>query len=81
MFFYLFHYHLLAPEAVLNKFYPKFEQQQLSVEKIVPLSLEINREVHIKVTRPSEYGDRYKLFVINKKSFNQNFKLKITGIN
>jgi len=72
---------LLAPEAVLNKFYPKFEQQQLSVKKIEPLSLDINREVHIKVTRPSEYGDRYKLFVINKKSFNQNFTVKDYGIN
>jgi len=72
---------LLAPEAVLNKFYPKFEQQQLSVKKIDPLSLDINREVHIKVTRPSEYGDRYKLFVINKKSFNQNFTIKDYGIN
>jgi TRAP transporter 4TM/12TM fusion protein len=72
---------LLAPEAVLNKFYPKFEQQKLSVKKIEPLSLDINREVHIKVTRPSEYGDRYKLFVINKKSFNQNFTVKDYGIN
>jgi TRAP transporter 4TM/12TM fusion protein len=71
---------LLAPEAVLNKFYPKFEQQQLSIEKIVPLSFNSNREVHIKVTRPSEYGDRYKLFVINKKSFNQNFNIKDYGI-
>ena len=71
---------LLAPEAVLNKFYPKFEQQQLSVEKIAPLSLEANREVHIKVTRPSEYGDRYKLFVINKKSFNQNFNIQDYGV-
>jgi TRAP transporter 4TM/12TM fusion protein len=71
---------LLAPEAVLNKFYPKFEQQQLSVKQIEPLSLDINREVHIKVTRPSEYGDRYKLFVINKKSFNQNFTVKDYGI-
>ena len=71
---------LLAPEAVLNKFYPKFEQQQLSVEKILPLSLEANREVHIKVTRPSEYGDRYKLFVINKKSFNQNFNIQDYGV-
>jgi len=72
---------LLAPEAVLNKFYPKFEQQQLSVKQIEPLSLDINREVHIKVTRPSEYGDRYKLFVINKNSFNQNFTVKDYGIN
>ncbi len=72
---------LLAPEAVLNKFYPKFEQQQLSIKKIEPLSLDKNREVHIKVTRPSEYGDRYKLFVINKKSFNQNFTVKDYGIN
>jgi len=72
---------LLAPEAVLNKFYPKFEQQQLSAKQIEPLSLDINREVHIKVTRPSEYGDRYKLFVINKNSFNQNFTVKDYGIN
>jgi len=72
---------LLAPEAVLNKFYPKFDQKQLTVKKIEPLSLDINREVHIKVTRPSEYGDRYKLFVINKKSFNQNFSVKDYGIN
>ena len=71
---------LLAPEAVLNKFYPKFKQQQLSVEKIVLLSLEADREVHIKVTRPSGYGDRYKLFVINKNSFNQNFSVKDYGI-
>ena len=71
---------LLAPEVIFNKFYPKFEQQQLSVEKIVPLSLEANREVHIKVTRPSEYGERYKLFVINKKSFNQNFNIQDYGI-
>ena len=70
----------LAPEAVLNKLYPKFEQQKLSVKKIVPLSLEANREVHIKVTRPSEYWDRYKLFVIDKKSFNQNFNIKDYGI-
>jgi TRAP transporter 4TM/12TM fusion protein len=72
---------LLAPEVVLNKFYPKFEQQQLSVKKIVPLSFDVNREVHIKVTRPSEYGDRYKLFVISKKSFNQNFTVNDYGIN
>jgi TRAP transporter 4TM/12TM fusion protein len=66
---------LLAPEAVLNKFYPKFEQQQLSVKQIEPLSLDINREVHIKVTRPSEYGDRYKLFG----SFLSNFKSPTCG--
>jgi len=71
---------LLAPEAVLNKFYPKFEKQQLSIEKIAPISFDVNREVHIKVTRPSEYGDRYKLFVINKNSFNQNFNIKDYGI-
>jgi TRAP transporter 4TM/12TM fusion protein len=71
----------LAPEAVLNKFYPKFAQQQLSVKNIEPLTLDLNREVHIKVTRPSEYGDRYKLFVINKKSFNKNFTIKDYGIN
>ena len=39
------------------------------------LELEPNKEVHIKVTRPSEYGERYKLFVINKNSFEKKYTL------
>jgi TRAP transporter 4TM/12TM fusion protein len=71
----------LAPEAVLNKFYPKYQYQELSIKKMQNLSFEPNKEIHIKVTRRTEYGDRYKLFVINKDSFNQNFDLNEYGIN
>ena len=71
---------LLAPEFVLNKFYPKYDQQQLSVEKIQSLYFEPDKEVHIKITRRTDYGERYKLFVINEGSFDDNFNLKTYGI-
>ena len=59
----------LAPEYVLSKFYPKFNEQKLSAETIQNLSFDPAKEVHIKVTRVSEYGERYKLFVIDKRKF------------
>ena len=71
---------LLAPEFVLNKFYPKFEQQQLSVKKIQSLYFDPDKEVHIKITRKTDYGERYKLFVINEGSFDDNFNLETYGI-
>ena len=37
--------------------------------------------MHIRVTRPSEYGERYKLFVINKNSFEKKYTLENYGIN
>jgi TRAP transporter 4TM/12TM fusion protein len=70
----------LAPEFILNKFSPKYNQQQLSAEEIQSLYFEPEREVHIKVTRRTEYGDRYKLFVINKGSFKKNFNLETYGL-
>jgi len=36
--------------------------------------------VHLKVTRLSEYGERYKLFVIEKNSFENNFNLEDYGV-
>ena len=39
-----------------------------------------NRDVHIKITRFSEYGERYKLFVINKNTFDQDFNLEKYGL-
>ena len=70
----------LAPEFVLNKFYPKYEQQQLSAEKIQSLYFDPEKEIHIKVTRRTEYGDRYKLFVINEGSYNDDFNLETYGL-
>tara|TARA_B100002051_G_C16731757_1_gene638704 strand:- start:504 stop:2837 length:2334 start_codon:yes stop_codon:yes gene_type:complete len=70
----------LSPDFVLNKFYPKFDEQKLSTKEIEKLSFEPNREVHIKVTRRTEYGDRYKLFVIEKGSFENDFNLEMYGL-
>ena len=59
----------LAPDFVLNKFYPKFNEQKLSTDVIQNLTFNPKKEVHIKVTRLTGYGERYKLFVIDKNSF------------
>ena len=71
----------LAPEFVLNKFYPKFNVQKLSATSINSLSLDPSKEVHIKVTRVTEYGDRYKLFVIDDKKFEDQYNLEKYGLN
>ena len=65
---------LLAPDFVLNKFYPQYNYRDLT--QIHLLNLEPNREVRFKVTRLSEYGERYKLFVIEKNTFENNFTLR-----
>ena len=72
---------LFRPGYILDKFYPKFEEQTLQAEKINTLQFDPSREVHIKVTRRTEYGDRYKLFIIEKDSFNKQYDLKEYGIN
>ena len=68
----------LAPEFILNKFYPKFEF--LDLKNYKSISIDKDRDVHIKITRLSEYGERYKLFVISKNSFEQDFKFDDFGI-
>jgi len=70
---------LLSPEFVLNKFYPKYNY--LNIDQIQNLKLDSNKEVRIKVTRASEYGERYKLFVIEKNTFENEFNLEEYGIN
>tara|TARA_B100000579_G_scaffold55175_1_gene38959 strand:+ start:335 stop:2659 length:2325 start_codon:yes stop_codon:yes gene_type:complete len=70
---------LLSPDFVLNKFYPKYEYKDF--KNLHLLNLERNKEVHFKVTRPSEYGERYKLFVIEKNTFENDFNLEQYGIN
>jgi len=69
---------LLSPEFILNKFYPKYNYKD--VNQIQLLELDPKKEVRFKVTRPSEYGDRYKLFVIEKNTFESKFKLDEYGI-
>ena len=70
----------LAPDYVLGKFYPKFNEQNLSAESIQNLSFDPTKEVHIKVTRVTEYGERYKLFVIDKGKFENNYTLEEYGV-
>jgi len=70
---------LLAPDFVLNKFYPKYNYQDLT--KIHLLNLEPTKEARFKVTRTSEYGEKYKLFLIEKNTFQNKFTLEEYGIN
>ena len=69
---------LLSPDFVLNKFYPKYNYEEIS--KISSLKLDSEKEIQIKVTRPSLYGERYKLFVISKNTFEDQFTLEDYGI-
>ncbi len=70
----------LAPDFVMSKFYPKYNEQKLSSSAIQELTFDPSKEVHIKVTRFTEYGERYKLFVIEKGSFKKNYNLEEFGL-
>ncbi len=69
---------LLSPDFVLNKFYPKYNYEEIS--KINSLKLDSGKEIQVKITRPSLYGERYKLFVIPKNTFEDHFTLEDYGI-
>ena len=69
---------LLRPDFILNKFIPKYNFKDLS--KNQELVLQSNNELRIKVTRLTEYGERYKLFVIPKNSFDEDYNLEKLGI-
>jgi hypothetical protein len=69
---------LLSPEFVLNKFYPKYNYQD--IDNLNLIKLDPKKEVQFKVIRPSSYGERYKLFVINKNTFEDNYDLEKYGI-
>ena len=66
---------------MLDKFYPNYEYAQLQINNLQFINIKPDRDVHIRVTRRTEYGDRYKLFVINKDSFNENYSLEDYGVN
>ncbi len=69
---------LLSPDFVLNKFYPKYNYEEIN--KINLIKLDSTKEIQIKITRPSLYGERYKLFVISKNTFENKFTLEDYGI-
>jgi len=64
----------------MDKFYPKFEYSPLQINNLEMVTLKPDRDVHIKVTRNTDYGERYKLFVIEKGSFDKNYSLEDYGI-
>ena len=76
--FFIISISLLSPEFILNKFYPKYNY--LSIEEINKKQFDYNKEIRIKITRLTEYGERYKLFVIEKNSFDENFSLDDYGM-
>ncbi len=69
---------LLSPDFALNKFYPKYNYEDIT--KINLIKLDSTKEIQIKITRPSLYGERYKLFVISKNTFEDKFTLEDYGI-
>ena len=69
---------LLSPDFILNKFYPKYDN--LNINKLNLVKLDSTKEIQIKITRPSLYGERYKLFVIHKNSFEEKFTIEDYGI-
>ncbi len=69
---------LLRPDFILNKFIPKYNFKDLSQNQ--ELILKSENELRIKVTRQTEYGERYKLFVIPKNSFETDYDLEKLGI-
>ena len=69
---------MLSPEFILNKFYPKYNYKDIN--QIQLLELDSKKEVRFKVTRPSEYGERYKLFIIEKNTFEAKYNLDDYGI-
>ena len=72
---------LFRPDYILDKFYPKYEYAQLQITNLQFINLKPGRDVYIKITRRTGYGDRYKLFLINKGSFEENYSLKDYGVN
>jgi len=70
----------LRPDYVMDKFYPKFEYSPLQINNLEMITLKPDHDVHIKVTRNTDYGERYKLFVIESNSFDKNYSLKDYGV-
>ena len=69
---------LLSPEFVLNKFYPKYNY--LDIYNLNLTKLDSSKEIQIKVTRTSLYGERYKLFIIKKNTFEEEYSIEDYGI-
>ena len=69
----------LAPEFILNRVYPKYNY--FDVNQAQTVQLDFDKEVRFKVTRNSDYGERYKLFLIKENSFEKKYTLQDFGLN
>ena len=69
----------LAPEFILNRVYPKYNY--FDVYQAQAVQLDFDKEVRFKVTRNSDYGERYKLFLIKENSFEKKYTLQDFGLN
>lgn len=69
----------LAPEFILNRVYPKYNYYDVYQAQTV--KLDFDKEVRFKVTRNSDYGERYKLFLIKENSFEKKYTLQDFGLN
>ena len=58
----------------------KYNEQKLRHKLFKIYLFDPSKEVHIKVTRITEYGERYKLFVIEKGKFENNYNLEEYGV-
>ena len=61
-------------------FYLEFLSHYLQLNNIENIKFDPKKEVRIKVTRVSQYGERYKLFIIEKNTFEDNFSLEDYGL-
>ena len=50
----------------MDKFYPKYNYQRLSIENLNSLNIQKEKDLQIKITRETAYGPRYKLFEFKK---------------
>ena len=71
---------LFRPDYIMNKFYPKYNFQNLSTENLNKLNIDSGKNLQIKITRETAYGPRYKLFQFEKNSIKDSYTLSELGI-
>ena len=72
---------LFRPDYIMDKFYPKYNYQRLSIENLNSLNIQKEKDLQIKITRETAYGPRYKLFEFKKNEYDKNYSLEDVGIN
>ena len=55
-------------------------RDSIDIDNINSVVLDPKKEARFKITRPSPYGERYKLFVIDKNTFEKEYNLEDYGI-